>query len=369
MAKILVYRIGSLGDTLVALPALWRIRDHYRDAEIHLLCDRQASSKYVLASELLKSSGAVDEFHTYPVAKGGFGKLIQPLRRLGLIRKLRSYRFDKIIYLAPSARTPTQIRRDSRFFALCGIRERIGFLDLHSGLPREQSPLPNWPREADLLEKRLDGAIPPASRRRFDLGIGESERAEVATWSATRPPDGGRPWIAVAPGSKMPAKIWPVELYIEVVNRLIAAFDIWPVVFGDRAERPIAERCVASWGRGSVAAGELGLRPAVAALEKCRLYLGNDTGTMHMAASAGVPCAAVFCSHAPPGQWYPIGEGHRVFRTPIDCEGCGLSVCIDRKMECIRSIGVEEVAAGCEEILRKSAGLAPNIGPGRLSLA
>src|SRR5687768_5614672 len=51
--SVLIYRIGSLGDTLVALPALWAIREHFKDARITLLCDQHAGKNYVVASDLL----------------------------------------------------------------------------------------------------------------------------------------------------------------------------------------------------------------------------------------------------------------------------------------------------------------------------
>ena len=72
----------------------------------------------------------------------------------------------------------------------------------------------------------------------------------------------------------------------------------------------------------------------IAALERCAFYLGNDTGTMHMAVAAGIPCVAVFSSRDFPGNWYPYGNGHVVFRTPIKCEGCFLEKCIENEMRC-----------------------------------
>ncbi len=131
---------------------------------------------------------------------------------------------------------------------------------------------------------------------------------------------------------------------------------------GGAEDRPIAEVLLKSWKRGYSAAGALGLRPSAAAMARCRIYLGNDTGSMHLAVAVGVPCVAIFSSRAAPGLWYPYGEGHHVFRTPIDCEGCELQVCVERKMECIRRIGVDEVVEACAQAFAKHDAPASGIG-------
>ena len=153
----------------------------------------------------------------------------------------------------------------------------------------------------------------------------------------------------------MPAKRWPLERYDEVVRDLIASFDIWPVVFGGPEDREIGEGLIERWGRGYNAAGALGVREAGLALKRCLLYLGNDTGTMHLAAAAGVRCVAIFSSRERPGLWYPAGSDNRVFRSEIDCEGCGLKVCITRDIECLRQIDSQHVSNAAAEILRQDS--------------
>jgi ADP-heptose:LPS heptosyltransferase len=82
-------------------------------------------------------------------------------------------------------------------------------------------------------------------------------------------------------------------------------------------------------------------------MKRCRLFVGNDTGTMHMAAAVGLPCVAIFSSRERPGLWYPRGTGHKIFRTTIDCEGSGLIECLERGNECINRITKDEVRNAC----------------------
>jgi len=274
------------------------------------------------------------------------------LRRLRLLVRLRARRFDALVYLAPSIRLPAQVRRDVRFFRLAGLRQIYG-ADHFPPVPVKQpgQPFPVGEHEADLLLARLQAngiSVPARGRGSLDLRLGEAEAAAVARWQATLPPDGGRVWLGVGPGSKMPAKRWPLDRFGEVVKQLIAQHDIWPVVFGGREDRESGDQLLAGWGRGYNAAGALSVRASAAALRQCALYLGNDTGTMHLATAAGTPCVA----RDWPGAWYPYGVEQRVFRTALDCEGCYLTECVVRQNECLHRISVEQVQAGCESILR-----------------
>jgi heptosyltransferase III len=354
-ARILLFRIGQLGDTIVALPAMWAVRNHFPKAQLTLLSDRHPRRHFVLAPDLLAGAGLFDEFLSYPVDNSRAGSLVRPLCRLRLLWTLRKLAFDLLVYLAPSRRQPAQAERDRRFFAAAGIKRFLGL----RGFPRFPAkeagrPLPAVSSEADLLLARLAAdeiPVPPPGQGCFELNLGQPEEQQVRTWLRALPSDGGRPWVGVGPGSKMPAKCWPPERFSQLVAQLIAEHDVWPVVFGGPSDRALGDTLIGDWGCGHNAAGALALRPAAAALKRCRLYLGNDTGTMHLTAAVGVPCAAIFSAREIPGRWYPNGEGHRVFRSPIDCEGCGLLECLKNRSECLRRIPTHAVLAACVSLL------------------
>jgi len=354
--KILIFHVGQLGDTVVALPALWAIRDHFPRAHITLLSDRHAGKPYVVSADLLRGGGVCDAFEFFPVGGSPLASLLRPARLLGCLAKLRAQRFDVLVYLAPSARRPEQIARDRRFFAAAGIQTFIGMDDFPAPFHHTPGqPLRAVGHEADQLLARLrsDGIpVPAPGEGCLGLGLGEAEEHEVQHWLNQLPSDGQRPWIGVGPGSKMPAKRWPVERFQTVVAELLDQFDAWPVVFGGPEDRDVGDQLVRAWGRGYNAAGALGLRAAAAALRRSELFLGNDTGTMHLAAAAGVRCVAIFSARDWPGKWDPYGSGHRVFRAAVDCEGCFLVACAERQNECLTRITTHEVAAACSEILQ-----------------
>jgi heptosyltransferase-3 len=357
-STLLIYRIGSLGDTLVAVPSLWAVRGAFPDAHIALLSDVHPGTRRVMAADLLTGMGLVDEFITYTIPTTFAQRLVRPFHLTTLLLHLRRMRFDTLVYLAPSQRAPEQVARDRSFFRAAGIHifyGMRGFELLPDKVPGQA--MESTPFEADMLLSRLGTTgllVPPATAGRIDLPVSDDNRRAVETWAAKQPPDGGRTWIGIGPGSKMPAKIWPRERYRTVVTELIDRFDVWPVIFGGPEDKDVGDWLIAQWGRGYNAAGKLGLRASIEGLRRCAIYLGNDTGTMHMAVAAGRKCVAIFSSRAHPGQWYPYGTGHRVFRTQIDCEGCQLVECVERKMECLMRIEPDDVIRAAAELLTEA---------------
>ena len=222
--RIVVYRIGQLGDTIVALPAMWAVRKEFPNTHIALLSDTHEKSGYIRTTDLLEGSGLFDEYLGYPV-EAGIGQTLAGLR---LNRRLKKGRFDTLVYLAPSNRSARQIARDRWFFKAAGIQNFLG-MDEFPDLPPKHPgvPLPNSEREVDLLLKRLSASTVSAAgeSHSFELHLGAREEGLVGGWlSRQTQTDGGRTWLAVGPGSKMPAKQWPVERYEQVVHDLIESF-------------------------------------------------------------------------------------------------------------------------------------------------
>ena len=117
---MLVFRIGQLGDTIVALPALWVLRRQFPQAHLTLLSDRHPRKNYVLAPDLLQRSGVVDAFAPYVVDDSPSGRLLRPLRMLGLLWRLRRTGYDTLAYLAPSSRRPAEVARIMEAFLAGG---------------------------------------------------------------------------------------------------------------------------------------------------------------------------------------------------------------------------------------------------------
>ena len=358
MRRILVYRIGLLGDTIIALPAFWAIRNFFKNSYLCLLSDSHSNSSYISSVEILPKKGLFDEFITYEACIRGYNYKYS----LKLFNKLRNKNFDTLVYLAPRLRKKIQIYRDLIFFKLVGINQFIG----HRGfehLPRRilGSQLPITEHEADHLLKRIAKSGIPVSLNKnvcMDLSLTEFEINKAKEWlNINIPPNNKGPLIAIGPGSKWLSKRWPEDRYEKLGQYLIEKYGVFPVVFGGIDEKELGNRLINAWGKGANAAGELNVREAAAALSFCRLYIGNDNGTMHLAAAVGTQCVAIFSAQDWPGRWYPYGNHHVVIRRSVPCEGCRLTECIKHDMICLKKIRLEDLILACNKLLGEGTSL------------
>jgi ADP-heptose:LPS heptosyltransferase len=175
------------------------------------------------------------------------------------------------------------------------------------------------------------------------LQVPEAATDKVATLLASL---GGRPLIALAPGSKMPAKRWFLPRYVEICRRIVEQHaQLGLVVLGGAEDRVAGDAIVEAVGaaRALNLAGETTIIESAAVLARSSLYLGNDTGTMHLAATMAVPCVAVFTSRENRDTWAPWGDDHAVLRRDLPCSGCMLERCEREHMRCLDLISVDDV--------------------------
>ncbi len=352
--KIIIQCKGAIGDTVVALPAIWAVRENFPDADLYLLSHE--GTKGNLSREVLENSKLFKEVLVYKSIHGS-SRFLQGLRLLKMVYGLRKYRFDALAYLVLATTKPSEVKRDKFLYRLAGIKRFIGmdgFVPV--SVKNNGAPLPEMPPQADLILERLrvSGlAVPAAGQGRMDLKLQPNEKTEFAAKLSKLTSDGGRKWIGVSPGTNFASNKWAPERYQEVVSRLIAEFDIWPVVFGGEAEKLLGDQFIKVWGRGYNLAGQLSVRETAVGLERCALCLGNDTGAMHLAAAVQTYCVSIFSSRQMAGLWYPYTQRKKVFRAKVECEGCELGECVVEKMKCILSFGVDEVFQACEDILKR----------------
>ena len=349
---VLVYQIGSLGDTVVSVPSYRAVRRHFGpDADIRVLHNAPRDSRAV-PHQVLEGSGLVNGSVTFEQFSGRstWKTWIQ------LWSKLRALKADAIVYVAPGERSPSSVRRDRLFFRLCGIPQRIGFhavdpavFDTRDAAGR----LSTIPHEAIMRLDRLeqDGI---EERRSSDMGlpllavpIHESDEARLWLEGKCR---SEKMQVAVCPGANQSAKFWPIERFEEIGRRLIS-LGMEIIIIGGPAEKEAGDRLVSAWGQGINAAGQFSVIGSAALISKCCLLLGLDTGTTHLAAALGVPCVALYADRDAPGQWEPLGESHLVLRHPMPCGGCGVDLCPVPGHPCMTGIHVDQVWAAVQEIL------------------
>jgi ADP-heptose:LPS heptosyltransferase len=350
--KILTFRYGQLGDTLAAVPALWTIREYYPNAHLILLSENPASG-HIAPASILPKSGLIDEYWHFKTTLSG--RNIADIISLAI--QIRQKQVDLLIYLAPSLRGKSiNPLRDRLFFQLlAGVRHVAGFYESEKLPPKQHGKfLPNVKSEAECLLGRLaqHGIVPPHGQSpRNDLALTDEEIRGAETWWQTRQYIHAKSQcVALGVGAKWPSKLWPQPYFAELGQRLMNELNLFPVIFGGPADREIAKVLYNTWGQGIIAAGELNVRQSVALMQGMAFYVGNDTGSMHLAAAAGLRCVGIFAAQDWPGRWAPMGQGHHILRVKIDCEGCRLTDCpIENK--CLQLITPYEVFKACQSVI------------------
>jgi ADP-heptose:LPS heptosyltransferase len=189
----------------------------------------------------------------------------------------------------------------------------------------------------------------------FDLALSDAEHE--AAVRALGSLGNGRPLLVASIGAKVDVKDWGDVNWAALIARLGTRLPGWGLaMLGVADERGRSEALLANWpGRRVNLCGEVSVRESAAVLTHARLFLGHDSGPMHLAAAVGTLCVAVFSSRNLAGEWFPPGTRHRVLYQSISCQGCGLDVCIERNKRCIRSITVEQVERNVLEIVNQLA--------------
>ncbi len=157
--------------------------------------------------------------------------------------------------------------------------------------------------------------------------------------------------IVLHPGSGSKKKVWPLERFIDLANRLQAHFGSKILVVLGPAEGPEVQRAFEGMRSADfILAKGLTLLQLGSVMAGCWFYVGNDSGVSHMAAALGIPTVLIF---GPTDErvWSPKGEKTYVVRKGIPCSPCPQERFFQCKdFECLRGIGTEEVLEGLEQI-------------------
>ena len=306
METIVIFRIGSLGDTVVALPCFHRVARSFPNSQRIVVTDIPASQKVASLESVLNGSGLIDGVIYFPPVPRTASDFIK------LRAQIRATKAKTLIYIADRDLLTTV--RDICFFHLCGISRIIGApLDRDVRIARIDSKTGNVEREAARLARSLAplGMIDLDDPKFWDLHL-QSDELSFADNKLARL--GGAAFIAVSIGGKDRSKDWGNENWstlLRLVGNDHAGLAL--AFIGSKDEHDRAARVAAMWPGPTVnLCGILRPRESAAAMRRALLFVGHDCGPMHLAAAMGVPCVGVFGSFNRPQQWHPWGQGHHI---------------------------------------------------------
>jgi lipopolysaccharide heptosyltransferase II len=346
--RILIRANNWIGDVVMISPAVRAIREHFSGARVAILAKRwvlDALGGNPFYDELIE----YDHTGRHAGADGRF-RLAAELRRGG--------RFDLAILF--------QKAFDAGLIAwLAGARMRVGYATDRRG-PLLTAALPLPPAGTHHVEvflglARSVGCPIRDSRPFFHLSRTDRERAAERIAAAGLA--GAGLLVALHAGASKAPRAWHAERFAELAARLHGRHDASLILLGGSDDAATLRRVGQDLPRDAflMAPDEAGLRAAAALLERCHLFIGNDSGPMHLAAALGVPALGIF-GPGSPRTTGPAGPPGRVAVVGRDypCAPCRQDFFREcppapsGKPFCLEEIGVEEVEAEALALLRRA---------------
>jgi heptosyltransferase-1 len=365
--NILLLKPSSLGDIVMALPALSALRRNFPQARISWLVRPEFAP-------LIEGHPHLDEIILFDRKQLGRAWFDPAAFKslLGLISNLRRSRFDAVLDLQGLFRTAS-------LAWLSGCKRRFGPIwrkefarhFYTTAIPAKLE----WVHVVDYFLKlveamgasdlRVEFVLPQkpaaaASARDLLRRIGEAEGCRVGS-EPTRPPDQcaqdawGKtpPYAVLIPGSAQVSKCWPAERFGALTDRLASDHGLAVVATGSRAESPMIER-IQSLAKQPVAnlAGRTSLAELTEVLRSASLVVSNDTGPGHIAAALGRPLVMMF-SWSNPQRVGPYGRPECIVGRDISTRGLVIKSRDPRHT--IQHITLDEVYAKVVEQLQPTA--------------
>lgn len=337
--NILIYRLGSLGDTVIALPVFHRILEVYPNVQnITLLTNKPVASKAAPLEAILSKGLFFNDTISYPVGTRN------PLTLAHLVSKIKKHNIHTVVNIT-ALRSPTADKRDKLFFKAAGVKEFIGFDNKPEDFKvkiDKQTGFYEWETKRLVRKIKALGSFDYNKDKYWDLKLTDNEVAKANELLSQLP--NSKPIIAINVGTKMPIKDWGIDNWTQLLAKIGEDFgDHNLVVIGVKEEKLLGTRCLEVWpGNGINLCGQSSPRVSAAILKHAEVFLGHDSGPMHLAACVGVPCLAVFSCINRPKQWFPRGENHEIIMPKTHCASKASKECENPGMKCILTISVKE---------------------------
>lgn len=329
--KICIIHLNQIGDLVFSLPLLKALRDRYPEAEIHsivkpYLRDLLAGSPFV--SERIAKPGSIKD-------------------ALGLVRTLRQNRYDLLLCLA----------RSEEAFILTSLSRagiKAGFarfpFDLCLDVKEVVLGHNSWYNNARLLDRL---GIPRTAETYVGLLPVDPAECNIVI---------PEPYVVISAGAspRRLTKAWDEEKFAQLVVSLHERYRLRPVLVGagdTRESNALITLMARNDPKGKDIdildlAGKLNLRSLTALLMKAGLFVGIDSGVMHLASASDIPVVALF---GPTDPYYvgPQNERSIVVRSDMDCVPCYLDKSC-KHIECMRKLGTDQVMDACIQVMSRT---------------
>jgi len=352
--RILLLRLRLIGDVVFTTPAIRALARHYPDAQLTYVVETGAFP-------VVANNPHLADVIAVPHVRG-WRRIADDVR---LARRLRARRIDVAVdfhggprsaWLAWASRAPRRVGYDvqGRAWMYTHVVHRPRELRARHSVENQWDLLaqvdPAFARPADPATDRVEMPVDPLARAAIDLrlaGVGLPDDARVVV-------------IHVSAGN--PFRRWPEASFAALASDLVAAgADRWVVLAGGPSDREATSRVLATArlrsGRagGRIVDGEgMSLAELRALMDRAALFIGGDSGPLHVASTSDVPIVGLFgpTLAARSAPWRP-----RTIPTEsidvgvLPCRPCEQRVCAPGDFRCLTGIAATTVHAAAERLL------------------
>lgn len=351
--KILIFRNGSFGDTICALPAINSIKKNFPDAKIDIMTN--SGGKTLVSIENILDSSLMHEFINYL----GTSKKI-------LMKKIKEKKYDLFIELPQDQATfVSQIRNMIIVRFIFKIQYAFGWeIGATRLFKKEQEKYFTFKDERKRLLNILEKNSLTSYKQKFPLNISEKDIQVVTDLIKKHNLSDKSNNLALVVGAKRHSNRWPIEYFRELALYFSTkGFNI--IIIGGEEDQVLAQHLL-SIANTYDFTGKLTPMQSAVMLQSCRQTVSNDTGPMHLSYAVETPVVAIFSARDYPNKWFPPEENIVLRDDDIECSVCFTETCLDN--QCMKSISVETVIKSMEDLLRVDSYKYMNqeIGKGKL---
>ena len=343
--SILIVKLGSIGDIVHTLPALAALRHAFADARIDWLVETRCR-------DILLDNPALNELIEIDTLRwrkrlhsaGTWKEIAESLGRLRGRRYDVVFDFQGLVKSGLSAWLTRSPRRIG--FERCRLRESFSAV-----FTNEWIPVPF--ERGHVIDKNLSllKAVGIDTRERefpIEVPEGLDEKASKVLDEL-----GLSEYVIINPGGGWATKIWGAKRYGELASEIRRLFDLPSLVLWGPGEEPLARSVVASSGGAARMAPPTELLELIPYSRRARLFVGGDTGPLHIASALRVPVVGLY-GPSDPVQNGPFWEDDLVVWKSVTCSPCYKRRCPGLGTVCLTSMEVPEVL---DAVRRRLSGL------------
>ena len=285
--RILIIRLAPLGETVLTTPVIRAIRQHFADAYI----------AYMVAptrEDLVSANPHLNEVMTYQSSVPKF------------LYQLRRRKFDLAVILQPTFRLVF-------LTCLARIPYRVGFETNSGGKRLLHASVPNNTSQHETL-RYLDVVREigiEVADDQPEVFVDEKGKAWCNDFLESRNLSDGKPIVGLNPGAGTSYRRWSTENFTAIGDRLHDAYDAHIIITTGLNEGELAQQVKKHSAHTPTIVDDVTLMQLTALLQRCNLYISNDTGPMHLSTAVKTPTIALF-GGSNPTQWGPKWDKHTV---------------------------------------------------------